>query len=224
MVTSAEVAGVPLLGLFVGAIRPLPPEGQPTGMFKESVERVEIRTAGIVRDHQGDRRAHGGPEKAVHLFTTEAYARIGAERPDVAALLRPGILGENLSTQGLTEADVCIGDVYAVGSARLQISQPRTPCWKIDNRLGTVDMVPLIKDLGCPGWYFRVLGEGVVEVGDRLRLVERAAPDWSLARMLAVLAEHRPDPAELSSLAAAPGLNAQVRRRCLGRAEWLTRN
>lgn len=221
---TTEVVDAALLGLFVGKIRPLPPEGQPTGMFKEPVERVEIRTHGIVGDHQGDRRAHGGTEKAVHLFTTEAYARIGAERPDIARLLRPGILGENLSTRGLTEADVCIGDVYAVGSARLQISQPRTPCWKIDNRLGTVNMVPVIKSLGCPGWYLRVLDEGTVEVGNHLRLIERPAPDWSLARMLAVLAEHRPDLAELRSLAAAPGLNEQVQRRCLGRAEWLARN
>lgn len=214
-------AGVPLLGLFVGGIRPLPPEGQATGMFKEPVERAKIHTAGIVGDQQGDRRAHGGPEKAVHLFTREAYVRIGAERPDVAELLRPGVLGENLSTSGVTEADACISDVYALGSARIQISQPRSPCWKIDHRLDTQNMVPLINALGCPGWYFRVLAEGEVAVGDHLWLIERPAPDWSLARMLAIMAAHRPDPADLASLAAAPGLNAQWQRRCLGRAQWL---
>jgi MOSC domain-containing protein YiiM len=216
--------GVPLLGLFVGAtLRPLPPEGQPTGMFKEPVDRARIRVGGIVGDRQGDRRVHGGPEKAVHLFTREAYARIGDARPDVAELLRPGILGENLSTSGLIESEVCIGDVYALGSARIQVSQPRSPCWKIDNRLGTTNMVPLINGLRCPGWYFRVLGEGTVTIGDNLQLIERPAPDWSLARMLATLAEHRPDPADLRALAVAPGLNEQWQRRCLGRADWLSR-
>ena len=110
--------GVPLLGLFVGTtLRPLPPEGQPTGMFKEPVERAQICVGGIVGDHQGDRRVHGGPEKAVHLFTREAYGRIGEARPNVAQLLRPGILGENLSTSRLTESEVCIGDVYALAEA-----------------------------------------------------------------------------------------------------------
>lgn len=214
---------VPLLGLFVGSIRPLPPEGQPTGMFKEPVEQARVGVDGIVGDRQGDRRVHGGPEKAVHLFTQEAYDRISAERPDIAEQLRPGVFGENLSTRGLTEADACISDVFALGSARIQISQPRSPCWKIDNRLDTVNMVPLINDLGCPGWYFRVLTEGDITVGDELELVERPAPDWSLARMLRLLAEHRPEPTLLLELADAPGLNDALRRKCLGRAEWIIR-
>lgn len=213
---------VPLLGLFVGTIRPLPPEGQPTGIFKGPVPRAEVHTDGIVGDHQGDRRVHGGSEKAVHLFTGEGYDRIAAARPDVAGLLRPGVLGENLFTRGLTESDVCIGDVYALGSARLQVSQPRSPCWKIDNRLGTRDMVPVIIGLGCPGWYFRVAAAGVVAVGDELQLLERPAPDWPLARLLATLAEHRPHPDTLRALANAPGLNENWRRRCLRRAAWLS--
>lgn len=208
--------------VYVGSLRPLPPEGQQTGIFKFPVSGpVAVGPLGLAGDAQGDRRVHGGPEKAVHYYPAEHYAALAARVPALAAQLVPGVLGENLSGVGLLEATVCIGDIYAVGTCRLQVSQPRQPCWKISHRLGHDPMSRLIADLGCTGWYFRVLAPGLVGAGDSLTLLERPAPGLTLARLWAAHTSHRPDAAELARLGAAPGLNADWARRLRDRAAWL---
>lgn len=208
--------------VYVGALRPLPPEGQQTGIFKSLViGPVAVTREGLVGDHQGDRRVHGGPEKAVHYYPAEHYTRLAERVPALAPKLVPGVLGENLSGLGLTEAVVCIGDVFAVGSARLQVSQPRQPCWKISHRLAHDPMSRVIADLGCTGWYFRVLQEGEIRAGDALELVERPAPGMSLARLWAIHTAHRPVAAEAAALAESVGLNPDWARRLRERANWL---
>lgn len=160
--------------LYVGGLRPLPPEGQPTGIFKQRVAGpLHLGREGFAGDAQGDRRVHGGPEKAVHLYPAGHYARLAAAFPTAAALLVPGGLGENLSATGLAEDDVCIGDVYRLGGATLQVSRPRSPCWKIDRRLGVEGVMAHIAATGMTGWYFRVLAEGLVASGDGLVLLRR---------------------------------------------------
>jgi MOSC domain-containing protein YiiM len=212
----------PISAVYVGTLRPLPPEGQQTGMFKSPVGGpVAVGLNGLAGDMQGDRRVHGGPEKAVHYYPAEHYALLAARVPAIAARLVPGVLGENLSGVGLTEATVCIGDIYAAGTCRLQVSQPRQPCWKISHRLEHDPMSRLIADLGCTGWYFRVLQEGTLCAGDTLELVERPAPGMTLARLWTAHTAHRPDAAELTRLAAAAGLNADWARRLRERAAWL---
>ena len=206
----------------VGRLRPLPREGQRTGIFKEPVVgRVAVGAEGLAGDHQGDRTVHGGPDKAVHYYPAESYALLAARRPDLVSQLVPGSLGENLSAHGLTEDDVCLGDTYRVGTVVLQVSQPRRPCWKIDHRFDTEGLVPLISTLGRPGWYFRVLTPGELEAGDAIELADRSAPGLTLARLLATFGAHRPDPEELRLLAAAPGLTVGWVDRLERRASWL---
>ena len=206
----------------VGSLRPLPREGQRTGIFKQPVAGpVHVGRLGLAGDHQGDRSVHGGPDKAVHLYPADHYAVLAQRRPELAALLVPGVLGENLSVRGLDEASVCLGDTWAAGTVRLQVSQPRRPCWKIDHRLDTDGMVGLITELGRPGWYFRVLAEGHLQAGDELVLVDRPAPGLTLAGLLATFAARRPDPDELRRYAAAPGLTPAWADRLARRAAWL---
>ncbi|HET8728715.1 MAG TPA: MOSC domain-containing protein, partial [Alphaproteobacteria bacterium] len=108
--------------------------------------------------------------------------------PQAAELLSgPGAFGENLSSTGLTEQEVCVGDVFALGTARLQVSQARQPCWKLGCRFGDPAMPRLVQDSGRTGWYYRVLDPGVAAAGDRLILRDRPNPDWTLARVLHVL-------------------------------------
>lgn len=206
----------------VGRLTPLPREGQLTGMDKRPVAGpVRVGRLGLAGDHIGDPTVHGGPDKAVHLYPADHYAVLAARRPELRDALVPGVLGENLSVRGLDETGVCLGDTWAVGTVRLQVSQPRRPCWKIDHRLGTEGMVELINELACPGWYFRVVAEGEVAAGDRLALVDRPAPDLTLAGLLRTFAEHRPDPAQLRRYASAPGLTPGWVDRLTRRAAWL---
>lgn len=209
----------------VGGIAPLPPEGQPSAIDKQVVEApVRVTQLGLAGDHHGDPRVHGGPEQALHYFSTEGYDRLADALPDIRERIRVGVLGENLGGRGLTESDVCIGDIFRVGTALAQVSRPRTPCWKVDNRLGWLGANLVLAQLRCQGWYLRVLEEGEVGVGDRMTLTERPSPGASIDRILDIQFQHRPDPAELRHLAAATGLDAKISRRLLGRAQWIEAN
>lgn len=211
--------------IFSGTLRPLPPEGQLTGMFKSAVEGpVTLGTDGLAGDRQADRRYHGGTEKALHHYPAEHYARLAQQWPDRADILQPGVLGENLSTHGWTEESVCIGDVFRLGSARIQLSQPRQPCWKINHRLDVDGASLFIANTGLTGWYYRVLDGGIVAPGEIFALIERPNPELSVAAFWQAAQAHRPDPAALRRILAARGLAPDWVRRLGERATWLERN
>ena len=138
--------------------------------------------------------------------------------------LVPGGLGENLSTRGITEGQACIGDIFALGAARLQIAQPRTPCWKIDARCGVEGVAAFVAEHGVAGWYFRVLTPGECVAGDALTHIERPAGAVSLARFNRSVAAKRPALAVLDELANAPGLAQYWVRKIRDRMDWLLRN
>lgn len=201
------------------------PEGRPTAIYKQPVAgAVAIGPGGLAGDAQADRRVHGGPEKAIHLYPADHYRELALAFPDAAQSLVPGSLGENLSVASVSEEDVCIGDIFAFGSARIQVSQPRSPCWKIDSRHGVEGLAAHIAETGRTGWYFRVLEGGTAQAGDRLELLERNPDPVSLARLWRSTLEHRPAPHTLASLAATPGLNPDWRQRLLKRREWMLQN
>src|SRR3546814_4948632 len=117
-------------------------------------------------------------------------------------LLRvPGAFGENISTRGLDEDNVCLGDRFELGTALLEVSQGRQPCWKLNDRFGVPDMVRRVQSSGRTGWYYRVLRPGTARAGDPPRLDSRPHPDWPLRRLNRLLfdrsAEHT---SELQSL------------------------
>jgi len=211
--------------LFVGGIRPLPPDGKPSGIVKcEREEPAWLGGEGLAGDQQADRRAHGGPDKALHQFPPSHYARLAEAFPEAAGALVAGSIGENLSVAGWDETTVCVGDVFRLGEARIQVSQPRTPCWKIDSRYGAAGMARWIDEHGLTGWYFRVLEDGQVEPGCGFDLLERTAPLATLARLWRVRRARRPDRRDLVELAAAPGLAGGWVKALGERIEWLARN
>ncbi len=209
--------------LFIGALRTLEPEGQRTGLFKEPVERVMVRRSGLVGDHQADRRYHGGPEKAMHQYPPDHYPRIAARFPAAAHHAVPGALGENLASAGMTEHTVCIGDRYRMGEAEVEVSQPRTPCWKLNHRFGEDDLSRFVLAERITGWYYRVIREGTIECGAAITLLARPNPDWTLDRFWTAVNLHRPEPDELRALADAVGLTADWARRLRDRAAFLSR-
>jgi MOSC domain-containing protein YiiM len=134
------------------------------------------------------------------------------------------VLGENISTRGMTEHDVCIGDVFGIGEARIQLSQPRSPCWKIDRRLKVDGASRFVEAAGVTGWYYRVLDEGRLCAGDEIVLLERPNPWLTLVHYWDMVMAHRPDPLALRQIAAAAGLAADKAERWLERAAWLEAN
>jgi len=144
-----------------------------TGMCKKPVAGPHLLTKlGFEGDGVGDRKHHGGEDKAVCVYSLDHYAHwrsvLGIEMPGAA-------FGENLSVEGLREGDVCLGDVYRIGTAVVQVSQPRQPCGTLAARYGRNDLIKLVADSGRTGLYFRVLTEGLAQAGDVISLVERDA-------------------------------------------------
>ncbi len=208
--------------LFQGGIRPLPPENRPTGIFKQEVQQpVWVGTEGLAGDAQADRRVHGGPEKALHQYPVAHYATLASAFPEAEDALIPGSLGENLSCPGWDEANLAIGDVFQLGDARIQVCQPRTPCWKIDHRFGVNGMAQFIAEHRITGWYYRVLEEGAAEPGDGFERIGRNPDPVTIADLLILWAEHRPDPERLVAVSRTPGLTASWVTRLQDRAERL---
>ncbi|HCK81285.1 MAG TPA: MOSC domain-containing protein [Candidatus Competibacter sp.] len=212
-------------GLFIGEIRIMEATGHRTGLFKEPVERATVQRLGLVGDYQADRRYHGGPEKAVHHYAPDHYARIAARFPAAAIHAAPGGLGENLSSTGMTERTVCVGDRYRLGdNVELEVSQPRTPCSKINQRFGEDDLAHFVLDERITGWYYRVIQEGAVERGAPITLQARPNPELTLDYFWTVVNQHRPDPQELQALADAVGLTESWVKRLHNRVAFLERS
>jgi MOSC domain-containing protein YiiM len=138
-----------------------------TGFFKEPVRgAIPLSFLGLEGDGQADPRYHGGPGKAVYLYPFEHYAYWSAalSRTDLTS----GAFGENFTAEGLLETETRLGDVLAIGSATLQVTQPRTPCAKLGLRMGSLRFVRVFAAAGRPGFYLSVLKEGSVEAGDAI--------------------------------------------------------
>ncbi|MBI4990271.1 MAG: MOSC domain-containing protein [Rhodocyclales bacterium] len=214
-----------IAAVFAGSVRPLPPEGHPSGIVKEAMAGpVLLGPLGLEGDAQADRRVHGGPDKALHHYPAEHYAVLAAAWPDSAARFVPGSIGENVSTTGWTEETVCVGDVFRIGAARVQVTQPRSPCWKINHRYGLGDALQFVAERGITGWYCRVIEAGRIAAGDAFELVERHAEPVTLRRLWQITRSHRPAAEELSRLAQTPGLSESWAEKLRGRLEWLRAN
>ena len=153
---------------------------------------------GFVDDVQADRSVHGGPEKAIHHYSADHLSHWKTQFPEQADAFVPGCFGENISTQGIHENNLCLGDVLSMGTALVQVCQGRQPCWKLNAHLGLDSLAMHFQQSGHTGWYYRVLEGGTVAVGDVMALRERSLPEWPLNRVIE---------ARFS-----PGLDAEVAR------------
>ncbi len=143
-----------------------------TGIHKEPIRgRVAVRRHNLAGDGQADLSVHGGPDKAVYAYPIENYWYWSEQLP--GRELPFGIFGENLTVEGLPEDAVHIGDELQLGSARLAVTQPRLPCFKLGIRFGDADMVPRFLASNRPGYYLAVLEEGDLGAGDAVEIVHR---------------------------------------------------
>jgi len=151
-----------------------------TGIFKEPVAgRIVARRLNLDGDRQADLTVNGGEEKAVYVYPAEHYDYWRQELPTTA--LPWGVFGENLTTSGLLEEAVNVGDQFRVGAALLQATQPRLPCYKLGLKFGREDMVRRFLTGGRYGWYLAVVEEGEIGAGDTIERVHRDPHNLTVA-------------------------------------------
>ncbi len=207
--------------VLTGRVAPLGPKGHTSGIAKAAAAPPwQITHTGITGDAQADLAHHGGPEKALHHYAFEHYAGYWRNEIGPHPLLdAPGAFGENLSTLGWTEDTVHVGDIVAFGSARLQVSQGRQPCWKLNVRFGLDRIAFRTQASGRTGWYYRVLETGTADAGSRLVLLERPQPEWPLSRLSRLLYRDRDRYDELQAMADLPELASGWRKLARRRIE-----
>ncbi|WP_216362494.1 MOSC domain-containing protein [Bowmanella denitrificans] len=167
------------LDLFVGQSGKLGKDIQ-SAIFKHKQQQALLLSRqGFAGDEQADQKHHGGPDRALHIYPQEHYAYWQQQYPEHPDFV-PGAFGENISLTGMTEEQVCIGDVFQIGQATVQISQPRSPCFKLNLRFGVPDMALQLQLTGRAGYLLRVLEPGLVTPGDSVSLLQRNWPELTV--------------------------------------------
>ncbi len=145
--------------------------------------KIALGMTHLAGDGQADLKHHGGPDKAVCCYPAAHYPGWYALLGRAAQTFPYGAFGENFTVDSLTEAQVCIGDIYCIGEAVVQVSQPRMPCWKMGRKWNKEELPGEMIARSQTGWYLRVLEPGEVSAGDALTLRERPLPEWTIARL-----------------------------------------
>lgn len=143
-----------------------------TGIFKNPVsELIKVNEFNLEGDGQADLTVHGGWSKAVYAYPSEHYRLWQTELPEIE--LSSGIFGENLTTQGLTEETVFIGDKFKIGTAEFIVTEPRFPCFKLGIRFGRKDIIRRFQESMSSGFYLAVAKTGQIQAGDEIYLISR---------------------------------------------------
>jgi MOSC domain-containing protein YiiM len=197
-----------ILAVLLGKARPFRGDERSAIAKRPVAGSVAIDAMGLVGDEQADRTVHGGIDKAIHHYPADHYDWWRSHLGDHSLLDAPGAFGENISTTGLDEGNVCLGDRFRLGTALVEVSQARQPCWKLDHRFAAKGVMVTVVKTRRTGWYYRVLETGEVRAGDSLALVERPYPDWPLASLFGLLigGEAKDRPADLRALRDVPAL------------------
>jgi MOSC domain-containing protein YiiM len=181
-----------------------------TGFVKQPIAGpVLLGREGLAGDGQADQGNHGGPNRALLAYSAGHYPGWREELglPEMG----PGGFGENLTIEGQDELTVCVGDLYELGEAVVEVSQPRIPCYKISWRWRRAELLPRVEETGRYGWHLRVRREGAIEAGQSLSLVERPYPQWTVRRVSDVFRARPRDLAAAAELAACAALSEKLR-------------
>jgi MOSC domain-containing protein YiiM len=214
--------GICLLSIQVGRTQPLGPDAVPSAFVKRPVVGpVAVGPLGLAGDEQADLSVHGGPDKAVYAYPAAHHAAWRGDFPEHRAAFVAGGVGENLTVDGLTEADLCVGDLHRIGSATLQLVQPRQPCFKFALRFGDNRLPKAMVRNGRAGWYYRVIEPGTIRAGDSIERIARPYPELGFERLIEIVNFRNPTRDELEAMAAMDGLAHGLRakaRHALGLA------
>jgi MOSC domain-containing protein YiiM len=189
-----------------------------TSFFRTpSIELRWLYTTHLEGNIQADTKRHGQLTQAVLLYAATHYPLWQAElgRTEIG----PGAFGENFTVDGLSEQTACVGDIYALGEARIQVTGPRYPCTKIERRWEIEGLTARVAETGRTGWYCRVLQEGMIEPGMAITLVDRPYPQWTIALVNDFGHSRNKDIETAKALAACPLLIEMWQRLVVRRAK-----
>jgi MOSC domain-containing protein YiiM len=190
----------------------------PSAFIKETVPSARLEMTGLTTDAQADLKNHGGPDKALCVYALEHYPywekRLNRQLP-VAAF------GENLSTVGLLETNLHIGDIYKVGETVVQVAQPRQPCFKLGARHHLPNFALWLQETGHTGFYFRCLHVGTIHEGDDIVLLEPHPAGITVAEANRVMHHDKKDTDAIKKLLDVTALSASWRKTLEGRLEGI---
>lgn len=196
-----------ITAVFTGQVRDRWPGKPPSAIGKTlRTGAVAVGATGLVGDAQADLRVHGGIAKAIHVYPSVHYAEWRRDLGD-NPVFEAGGFGENISVPEWTEADVCIGDTFRMGTATVVISQGRQPCWKLSAHAGEETLAYRMRKTLRTGWYLRVAEGGAVAAGDQMSLLHRPHPEWTVRRVAAALFDPDSPREEVAPLAALAALD-----------------
>lgn len=172
---------------------------QQTGIFKKPTNQpIYLDKEEVKGDEISNRQVHGGEFKACYLFSADHYPHWKNLYPQLN--WDYGMLGENLTVEGLDETQLHVGDIYKIGNALIQVTQPREPCTTFEAKMGTTDIMSQFVTHGRPGTYVRVLKPGNVSVGDHIELIEKAKNSISITEFFKIIFEHNKNQEHLKRL------------------------
>lgn len=170
---------------------------QTTGIYKyPTKEGIYLEKEDVKGDEVSDRKHHGGIFKACYLFSEDHYAYWQNLYPNLD--FNYGIFGENLTVNGLEETKISVGDIYKIGTALVQVTQPREPCFKLGIRFGTQAILKQFIKHARPGTYVRVLEEGLIKPGDKMILVQAATNSLTTTQLFSLLFAKQKDQSQLA--------------------------
>ena len=198
-----------VLSVNVGVPRDFVYGGRParSAIWKSPVAgRIAARGVNLDGDDQADRRAHGGPDKAIYAYAIED---VRFWERELGRALTHGVFGENLTTEGVAVNDALVGERWAIGTAVLEVSEPRVPCWRLGVRMGDPTFPRRFTEALRPGAYLRIVVEGELGAGDEIRVVERPDHDVTIRDVFRI---YTGDRGEVGRLVSVPRMSESWRR------------
>ena len=173
---------IKILGVFTGQVKPLP-NNINSAIIRHPVDKLIIKKNSIAHDEVANTKHHGGEMRVIHHYSVKNYQYLKEKFPDIQEKFIPGSFGENILTNEMTENELNIGDIYQLGSAKVQLTVARRPCATINYAYEDSRILKEVMASGRTGWFYRVLEEGEVGIGDELTFLERPFSDMPVSRL-----------------------------------------
>ena len=193
--------------VFIGQVKTTEQCGD-SAIFKTPIlSTLELSRLGLQGDEQADQRVHGGADRALCHYPQEHYEYWQQQYPALANIFMTSAFGENLSTIGMNETNVHMGDVYQWGNSLIQVTQPRSPCYKLNGLTGIDDFALTMQESGKIGWLYRVIRTGMVSAAEPLQLIQRSC-ELSISEVTAIAFHEVYNETNTKKLLSAAGLSA----------------